>query len=341
MFHPADRSRAALATLSLLTTLLLTTSVLAQDATFDPMASGRALTQHFYEAEFHAVRAAFTPEVDEAMGGEEGLRGFLDLVQFQLGAEVEVLDESVEVLQGIRLYQRIARFELVDDAIAVHWAFDEEGRVVGFAVQPASATEAAPSRFLDYRTQAELRLPFEGEWTVVWGGREVVQNYHAAYADQRFAYDLLVVIDDATHVGDGTANEDYHCFGLDVLAPAAGRVVAVADGMADNVPGETNTVQVLGNHVIIDHGEEEYSFLAHLQMGSVAVEAGDPVEAGTVVGRCGNSGNSSEPHLHYHLQNSPEPLAGEGLPAFFVDYFADDEPVELGEPVQGQRLRPW
>lgn len=337
MFCSLERLRVAVAALALLTM----TAVSAQEASFDPMVSGRTLTQHFYDGEFDAVRAAFTPEVDEALGGEEGLRGFHDLVQFQLGAEVEVLDESVEALPGVWVYQRVVRFEAVDDAIAVIWAFDEEGGVIGFSVQPASATEAAPSRYLDYQPQAELRLPFEGEWTVVWGGRELTQNYHAAYADQRFAYDLLVVVDGATHVGDGAVNEDYHCFGLDILAPAAGRVVAAVDGVVDNVPGEMNPAQVMGNHVVIDHGQEEYSILAHLQQGSVAVAVGDEVETGTVLGRCGNSGNSSEAHLHYHLQNTAEPLAGEGLPVFFVDYIADDEPVELGEPVQGQRLRPW
>jgi murein DD-endopeptidase MepM/ murein hydrolase activator NlpD len=61
--------------------------------------------------------------------------------------------------------------------------------------------------------------------------------------------------------------------------------------------------------------------------------------AGDTLGLCGNSGNSSEPHLHYHLQDAPTFGKADGLPAFFVDYLADDKPVARGEPVQGQVIR--
>ena len=95
-----------------------------------------------------------------------------------------------------------------------------------------------------------------------------------------------------------------------------------------------------GNQVVIDHGHAEFSFLAHLQQGSVAVQPGQSVAPGDTLGLCGNSGNSSEPHLHYHLQDSGEFGAGEGKPAQFRNYTADGEWVEVGEPVQGQRIRP-
>ncbi|MCE7033233.1 M23 family metallopeptidase, partial [Lysobacter sp. GX 14042] len=77
----------------------------------------------------------------------------------------------------------------------------------------------------------------------------------------------------------------------------------------------------------------------HLRQDSVAVEAGQQVAAGDELGRCGNSGNTSEPHLHFHLQDSPVFGEGLGLPAFFNDYTADGEAVERGEPVQGQVVR--
>jgi murein DD-endopeptidase MepM/ murein hydrolase activator NlpD len=101
-----------------------------------------------------------------------------------------------------------------------------------------------------------------------------------------------------------------------------------------------NPDQPLGNYVVIDHQNGEYSFLAHLKQGSVAVQVGVRVEPGDLLGLCGNSGNSSEPHLHYHLQNAPGFPGGQGLPAQFQSYTADGVMVERGEPVRGQVVAP-
>jgi hypothetical protein len=213
--------------------------------------------------------------------------------------------------------------------------------VRGFQVTP-EVVRPAPSRYLDYATKTELRLPFApgDAWFVFWGGRAVEQNYHAAYSDQRFAYDLLAMQDGRTHAGEGKKNEDYHCFDRAIVAPGAGVVVSVENDVPDNVPGVMNAAVPLGNHVILDHGNGEFSFLAHFKRGSVVVEKGQRVAAGDALGRSGNSGNSSEPHLHYHLQDAPEfQQGGQGLPAFFLGYEADGELVERGEPVKGQTLR--
>lgn len=168
----------------------------------------------------------------------------------------------------------------------------------------------------------------------------MLRNQHAGTRDQRFAYDLLIMKEGSTHAGEGKRNEDYHCFGRPILAPGAGTVIAVESQIEDNTPGRMNREQPLGNHVIVDHGNGEFSLLAHLQQGTVAVNAGDRVNPGQLLGRCGNSGNSSEPHLHYHLQNGPKPFDADGLPAQFLDYLADGRPVERGEPVRGQTIQP-
>ena len=111
------------------------------------------------------------------------------------------------------------------------------------------------------------------------------------------------------------------------------------DGIAENLPGVMNAEQPLGNHVILDHGNGEYSFLAHFKNGSLAVSVGDEVAAGDILGLCGNSGNSSEPHLHYHLQTTPTFGAGDGLPAQFLNYLADGKSVANGEPTRGQHIK--
>jgi hypothetical protein len=200
---------------------------------------------------------------------------------------------------------------------------------------------AARSAYLDYKTRTTLQLPFEGVWYVVWGGRTLEQNRNAVFKDRRFGYTFTVIAEDGSSLvaeGDGSRNSDYLCFGMPVLSPGDGEVIAIANDAPDNLPGEPNTQDFPGNYVVIDHGNGEYSMLAHLRLGSVGVEVGDSIVAGQKVGECGNSGYSGEPHLHYHLQNTPEWLSGEGLPAQFRDYFAEGGYVERGEPERGQRI---
>jgi len=199
--------------------------------------------------------------------------------------------------------------------------------------------KVAPSRFLEYQTIAELELPFKNDWFVVWGGRTLEENYHSSLGDQRFAFDVVQFENGSTFRGNGSRNEDYHCHGDTLYAPGDGRIVAMAHSVAENKPGETNTNQLFGNYVIIDHGNEEYSVLAHFIKNSIAVGDGDLVTKGQAIGLTGNSGNSTEPHLHYHLQNRPSIGQGEGLPAQFREYYADDGFVLIGEPKRNQTIR--
>jgi Peptidase family M23 len=220
-------------------------------------------------------------------------------------------------------------------AFAIMAQVAPDGQLVAFSVQPAGE---APSKFLKYQTNAKLRLPFDGTWTVVWGGRTLKQNYHAVSAGQRFAYDILKMRDGASHTRDGGKNEHYYCFGRPILAPGAGRVVTALDGIADNVPGQMNPSEPCGNHVILDLGHDEFLFLAHLKNGSVKIKPGDRVAAGQKLGLCGNSGNSSEPHLHIHMQTTPRLADGKGLPLQFQHYQANGQSVDRGEPTKDQEI---
>jgi len=296
---------------------------------------GQLFTQQFYEGEDSLLWAAFESDLKAAMGDDmASLAGFRSQVESQLGVETEVLSEVVLPQGSDTLYLRKARFEKVEITLDVVFSWNAEGKITAFSIRPEQAD--APSKYLDYVTKTTLRLPFDEAWTVFWGGRELKQNYHTAYHDQRFAYDLLIMKDGVTHEGDGLSLDDYYCFDLEVLAPGAGVVVAAQKDVVDNVPGEMNPAQALGNHVIIEHGNGEYSFLAHFRQGTLAVSVGDKVEIGTYLGRCGNSGNTSEPHIHYHLQDTPRFSQGQGMPAPFVNYIADGKVVERGEPVRLQ-----
>ena len=302
----------------------------------DPMEIGRTLTSWLYDGKTLSIWEAMTPDMQGVFGNERGLAGFrMDFIS-GTGEERAIVSERVVDAIGTHVYNRVAVFSKTEDTVLLQWSIDSTRKVVGLLITPTP--KAAPSRHLAYETKTPLRLPFTGEWFVFWGGRDVIDNYHAEARDQRFAVDLVMVRDGRSHSGDGKRNGDYYCFGQPILAPAAGIVTATANDLPDQQPGDMNRRRPLGNHVIIDHGNNEYSFLAHLQRGSVSVQPGARVEQGQVIGRCGNSGNTSEPHVHYHLQNTPKFGRGEGLPAQFGNYVADGSPVERGELLRGQRI---
>lgn len=149
---------------------------------------------------------------------------------------------------------------------------------------------------------------------------------HAAIA-QRFAIDWVRLRDDGkTFQGDEKDNKNYLAYGTEALAVADGVVTETKDGIPENIPGENSravpiTLETVGgNHVILDIGGGHFAFYAHLQPGSLRVKLGDKVRRGQVVGLVGNSGNSTEPHLHFHIENASSPLGAEGLPYALLSF---------------------
>lgn len=199
--------------------------------------------------------------------------------------------------------------------------------------------ETYPSKYENYQTQNNLELPFEGEWSIFWGGRSVKENYHTTLKEQRYALDIVQRVNGRTHENDGSANEDYFCFGKRLNAPADGIIIDVVNNITENRPTRFNYSNPTGNRVVIKHAYGEYSIMAHFKHESITVNVGDTVIAGQQLGLTGNTGASSEPHLHYHLQTTADPFNGEGLPAQFLDYYADNILVERGEPSKGQLVR--
>jgi len=136
--------------------------------------------------------------------------------------------------------------------------------------------------------------------------------------------------DGKTYQGDSTDNKNYRAYGAEILAVADGVVTQTKDGIPQNVPNQPPIVPITletvgGNHVIMEIGSGEigsglFAFYAHMQPGSVRVKVGDKVRRGQVLGLLGNSGNSSEPHLHFHICNANSELACEGLPYALTSY---------------------
>ena len=173
--------------------------------------------------------------------------------------------------------------------------------------------------------ETELAAPFDGEWTTVNGGVTKRTSHSWGLVSQRYAYDFVVTDEEGeTHASDGDDLSDYYAYGAPIRAPADGTVVATTDGLRDHPrPGngwiEWRTWRMTGNYVVIEHADGEYSTLAHLREGSVSVAPGDEVERGAVVGECGNSGSSTEPHLHFQLQDRSNFWTAAGLVPRFRD----------------------
>lgn len=326
-----------LARIARLACLLLPLCGVFAAAQEDTTALGRTFTADFQAGRLEPVWQRMNEEMRGALGSLEDFRSFRDAVRARHGAENAVVSETSGREDGYRVYLRRAT-HAKGGTLMTQWTFDDAGRIAGFFIRPVP--RAAESSFLDYRTKADLRLPFSGRWYVFWGGRSVDDNYHAADKGQRFAYDFVIRRAGSTHTGDGAALADYRCWDAPVLAPAAGRVARSVDGLPDQAIGARDSANPAGNHVVLDLGNGEFAFLAHLRQGSVAVETGEAVARGQEVGRCGNSGNTSEPHLHFHLQTSATLGEGEGLPAQFRNYTADGQAVARGEPQRGQTVAP-
>lgn len=191
----------------------------------------------------------------------------------------------------------------------------------------------APVSTGDWTSDNEYRLPFDGQWTTLAGGHAKDRNYHATTPAHRWGYDFAPVVDGERYQEDGSKLEHHYCYGAPVVAPVNAEVVRVLGSERDHKPGEHDPNIILGNHIVMKVGPDEFLFMAHLKNGSLQVGSGEQVRAGQQVAKCGNSGRTQTPHLHIHLQNSSDFPIAEGLPLRFSTYMADGELVDLGMPL--------
>jgi len=205
---------------------------------------------------------------------------------------------------------------------------DEQHAITGLQILPVTSYPETDELY----SQTQFQLPFSDEWLVYWGGKNVFLNYHYEYEHVRYAYDFIIVKDGYSYSGDPLNNESYYAFGAEVLVPADGEVIAVVDGIVDNIPGEMNESEPAGNMVVLQHGNGELSMLAHFKQNSIAVEVGDTVKEGQLLGLCGNSGNSSEAHIHFQVMKQAEVGSELVIPISF----ANGKEWVRGEQAKGQ-----
>ena len=160
----------------------------------------------------------------------------------------------------------------------------------------------ANKRFNGVLNYVPVRLPFWGEWNVSQG-----HNGKLTHKDNwKHAWDFIITdVNEEQHNGSGKKCEDYFCYDKAVLAPFAGYVVEIEDGIEDNKIGEKNLDKNWGNTIIIKYSDLLYAKLSHLKKDSFLVQKGDLVTSGQVIANSGSSGNSPVPHLHFQLQATP------------------------------------
>ncbi|HVS17289.1 MAG TPA: hypothetical protein VMT18_01725 [Planctomycetota bacterium] len=199
---------------------------------------------------------------------------------------------------------------------------------VGATIALASYPLPFPSRHDGRPSQVRLELPVEGRWRVRWGGEDPERNLPAsARPDRRYGYDLLP---EPPAGVDGA--------GPLVTAPCAARVVAVRDEAGAIATGVHDG---LGNHVVLEIAPGQYLFLAGLYTRSIRVAPGSAVERGAPLAQVGGSatGNfTAGQHLVLFLQDTAEPLWGQGIPFAFDELVVNGERVERARP-RGQSVR--
>ncbi|MDC8004941.1 peptidoglycan DD-metalloendopeptidase family protein [Aureisphaera galaxeae] len=189
------------------------------------------------------------------------------------------------------------------------------------------------------RNQTPLSLPFKGEWYTFWGGDTKAQNYHVVSKTQKHAFDFLILDKNGkSYERSGTRNEDYYAFGKPIYAVCDALLYKVTTGVEDNRPGIMNPTQMLGNSVILKTENEEYIVYAHFEKETVKVKEGDFVKRGQYLGNCGNSGNSTEAHLHIHIQDGPNVLGDIGVKCYFDSLWINGTLERDYSPVKGDKI---
>lgn len=222
----------------------------------------------------------------------------------------------------------VYKTELEKGTIQLSLSVDKNKAITGIYAKP-----------FQEQNKSKMQLPFKGEWTVFWGGDTKEQNYHVVAKMQKNAFDMIITNPEGKSYGtDGKKNEDYYAFGQHLTAPCEAEVVFAVDGVKDNIPGLMNTMHTLGNSILLKTQQNEYILFAHFKQGTIKVKQGDKVKTGQLLGQCGNSGNSSEPHLHFHIQDAEDFNLATGIKCFFDIVRVNGIEKTKYSPVKGDKI---
>jgi len=217
---------------------------------------------------------------------------------------------------------------------------------------PSSTTVEGGAFAVSPRGSLPLGPPLRGgPWVAIYnaqwerGHRRVLYATNGAvHVPGRFAIDWIRVGPQGGFArDDGAKSADWLGYGADVLAVADATVASTGDGIGESATLAEHAAQKVpledaaGNYVALDLGEGRYAFYEHLKPGSITVKPGQRVQRGQVIGRLGFTGESTGPHLHFHVADGNAPLGAEGLPYGFahlhvIGHYDDIEAFGQGKP---------
>lgn len=280
--------------------------------------------------EYQKIFEMFSPEMKAALPFEQ-TTAFLTGIKSQAG---KIENRAFEFYENGSYASYKTNFERA--IFSVNISLNNEAKINGLLVKPYKARNLPKLE----KIETKLILPFHDEWTVFWGGDTKDLNYHVENEAQKNAFDLMITDESGkSYKTDGQTNEDYYAFGKELIAPCDAEVVLAVDGIKDNKPGEMNPIYIPGNTVILKTGLNEYLFFAHFKQNSIVVKQGQKVKQGDLLGLCGNSGNSSEAHLHFHLQNVEDMTKATGAKCFFDKIIVNGERKNTYSPIKGERVK--
>lgn len=263
--------------------------------------------------------------------------GILDLYDFQFQTSRYIKDTKLAVSdtlqsgEGLIIMQETLLFDHIPDELLVS--------ISGMTSDGTNVINSKKIEVENYKSKNSYIFPLKGSWFTAAGPSLI--GHHRWGTIQEFALDFIKLGKNLrTYKDKGENLTDYYAYGQPVYAIGDGVIVSVVNGISestDNIkkPSETETEYmqrvkpfqeelmrkgfkyVSGNHVIIRHENNEYSSYFHLKNGSVLVKEGDSTKQGQVIAKLGHSGNSTEPHLHFHISNGKDIAYSRSLPVQF------------------------
>jgi len=315
--------------LTILTVIISTTFAFGQTEKTIYKTVADSFENNYNADNFDAIFANFSIEMQKALPIEQ-TKEFLNGLKQQAGKITN--REFVKYEQTYASYK--TNFERA--LFVVNISVDNNSKINGLFVKPFNESNLPKL----YRNKTKLILPFKDEWTVVWGGDTKELNYHVESEAQKNAFDIVITDEKGnSYKTDGKTNADYYAFGKELIAPCDGEIVLVVDGVKDNIPGVLNPVYIPGNTVIIKTANNEYLFFAHFKQHSIVVKQGQKIKQGELLGLCGNSGNSSEAHLHFHIQNIEDMNSATGVKCYFENILVNGQSKKDCSPIKKEKIR--
>lgn len=269
---------------------------------------------NYNDSNYEAIHAMFDVVMKTSLSKKQ-TADFLNTVESNFGAIKKM--EFYDINNSAHLYRTTFEKAIGDIFISLN----NEDQISGLFIPRNNFENSSILK----RNATKMIFPFKEEAFVYWGGESLETNYHMEDMNQQYAYDILMVANGAPYQGDPTKNESYFVFGKEIIAPCDAMVVKVIDGVRDNIPGQVNKVDLTGNTLVLETQRKEYLLFAHLKSNSIRIKEGDMVKQGQVIAQCGNSGNTTQAHLHLQLQNTIDLFNTIGARLYFDELIVNGE----------------